>query len=55
MRRADHSSRGVLPCVLIRLWNFSVWGDLGPYKDSRASDDDDDDDEILFIKQYLQT
>jgi hypothetical protein len=41
VRRADHSSKGVLPCVLTRLGNLSMWGGQGPYKDCRATDDDD--------------
>jgi len=40
MRRADHSSKEVLPCVLIRLRNLGVWGGQSPCKDWRYDDDD---------------
>jgi hypothetical protein len=41
LRRADHPSKGVLPCVVIRLLNLSVWGGQGLYKDCRATDNDE--------------
>jgi hypothetical protein len=50
LRRADHSSRGVLPSVLIKLRGL-------PYevaKDCRANDnDDDDDDKSLTCGAYV--
>jgi hypothetical protein len=45
LRRADHLSKEVLPRVLIRLLNLSIWRGQGPYTDCRATDDDDDDDD----------
>jgi hypothetical protein len=39
--RADHSSKGVLPCVLIRLRNLSMWTGQASYKDCRDTDDDE--------------
>jgi hypothetical protein len=41
----DRLSKAVLPCVLIRLRNLSMWGGQGPYKDCRATDDYDNDDD----------
>jgi hypothetical protein len=44
LRRADHSSKEVLPSVSM-ITEPRVWGGKGPYKACRASDDDDDDDD----------
>jgi hypothetical protein len=41
LRRADHSSKGVLPSVLM-ITEPLVWGGKGPYMACGATDDDDD-------------